>query len=288
MNLESKNKPLVSIIVRTKDRPHLLKRALNSILTQTYRPIEVILVNDFGEDVKNVKSQFESNLPIKYIDLPSVGGRAQAANIGLEKAEGKFISFLDDDDLFYKDHIERLAAVLIDSDFQVAYSDAITVWMRYNVKGGQPHELRRTSLKKEETTDFSYERLRLENYIPFNSILFRDKLLKESGGFDSSLSVFEDWDLLIRIGKIIPFYHLNSKTCEYFYWVREFDKSYEDSYRKIINKHFSDDLGAYVVDSWSLMYRRNLELNKDALRLYTNPFNRVLDFFLSLKQRLKA
>ena len=112
MELQEKavnTKALVSIIVRTKDRPELLEEALESISLQTYRPLEVVVVNDGGVNVENILEKFESQeLSIKYIHHPHSLGRAAAANAGLKRAEGVWLGFLDDDDLLLPRAVETL------------------------------------------------------------------------------------------------------------------------------------------------------------------------------------
>ncbi len=79
------SEPLVSIIVRTKDRPKLLKRALQSIAAQTYRPIEVVLVNDGGcdLDVEELRTIL-GDVSLSYRRLEKNMGRAHAGNVGIE------------------------------------------------------------------------------------------------------------------------------------------------------------------------------------------------------------
>lgn len=116
-------KPLVTIIVRTKDRPILVETALKSIFAQTYRPIEVIVINDGGCDLdaKALKGILGDVL-MNYIRLENNSGRAHAGNIGIIKAEGKYIGFLDDDDKFYPEHIETLVAFMAQGNYKVGYS----------------------------------------------------------------------------------------------------------------------------------------------------------------------
>src|SRR3990170_7346574 len=99
------NNPLVSIIVRTKDRPKLLRRALQSIAVQTYRPIEAILVNDGGcdLDVDGLKTIL-GDVSLNYVRLEKNTGRAHAGNVGIENARGEYVGFLDDDDVLYPGH----------------------------------------------------------------------------------------------------------------------------------------------------------------------------------------
>ena len=97
--------PLVSIIVRTKDRPKLLERALQTVASQTYRPIEVVLVNDGGCDLDIKAEKILEDMSLNYIRLEKNTGRAHAGNIGLGNVNGKYVGFLDDDDEFYPEHV---------------------------------------------------------------------------------------------------------------------------------------------------------------------------------------
>jgi len=124
--------PLVSIIVRTKDRPKLLKRALQSIAAQAYRPIEVVLVNDGGydldiEEIRNILQDVSLN----YIRLEKNTGRAHAGNVGIENARGEYIGFLDDDDEYYPEHLHFLTENLKDSVLKIAYTDAEIVFTEF-------------------------------------------------------------------------------------------------------------------------------------------------------------
>ena len=117
-------RPLVSIITRTKDRPQLLTNAIQSIAEQTYRPIEVVLVNDGGSDldIEEIKSVL-GDVSLNSIRLEKNTGRAHAGNVGLEHAQGEYIGFLDDDDILTPDHVAKLIEALKNTEgILVAYS----------------------------------------------------------------------------------------------------------------------------------------------------------------------
>src|SRR4030042_2425598 len=244
MNKES---PLVSIIVRTKDRPKLLKRALQSIAAQIYRPIEVVLVNDGGCDL-NVE-EFKGilgDMSLNYIRLEENTGRANAGNVGIESIKGSYIGFLDDDDEFYPKHVVTLVSFLEQSDYKVAYTDSLMIYKEYNP---ETYELN-NEVKKEVvfSQDFNFDRLVFENYIPFMCLLFRGKLLANSGGFDSGLELYEDWDLLIKIGQKFPFYHIKQITANYNQWSVDFQISQANrnanflrqAYLKVLSRHIKE------------------------------------------------
>jgi glycosyltransferase involved in cell wall biosynthesis len=236
--------PLVSIIVRTKDRPKLLERALKSIAAQTYRPVEVVLVNDGGCDLDaGVLTGILGDVSLDYIRLEKNMGRANAGNVGIEQANGAYVGFLDDDDEFYPEHLSVLVGYLEQSDLKVSYSDSMMVHKEYNP---ETHEI--VDRKKELvfSEEFDYGRLVFENYIPFMCVLFNGEVIKNSGGFDASFELYEDWDLLLRIGEKFPFYHVKRITADYNQWsaALQIAQNNADSdflrqaYLKVLSKHF--------------------------------------------------
>jgi glycosyltransferase involved in cell wall biosynthesis len=239
------NTPLVSIIVRTKDRPKLLRNALGSIAGQTYRQIEVILVNDGGcdFDVEELKSIL-GGISLNYIRLERNTGRAHAGNVGIENAKGEYIGFLDDDDVFYPEHVETLITFLEQSDYKIAYSDSLMVYKEYN-----PQTQEMADVKKEMiySQDFDYDTLLFENFIPFMCLLFDREVLSMSGGLDKNLELYEDWDLLIRVGEKFPFYHIRKTTADYVQWSSAIQISQKnkdinflrESYLRLFDKHIT-------------------------------------------------
>ena len=116
--------PLISVIVPTFNRPAMLKDALASIAAQTYKPIEIIVVNDAGVDVECVVSRLGFEQRIIYLRHDTNKGLPAARNTGLKVASGDYIAYLDDDDVYYPDHIHTLVSFLLASDYKVAYTDA--------------------------------------------------------------------------------------------------------------------------------------------------------------------
>ena len=236
-------RPLVSIIVRTKDRPKLLQKALASIAAQTYRPIEAVLVNDGGceLDVEELKTLL-GHVSLTYVRLEKNTGRAHAGNVGIGNARGRYVGFLDDDDEFYPEHVEVLVSLLEKLDYMVAYSDCLVLQKEYDTGA-----LEMTDREKELlfSRDFDYDFLLFENYIPFMCLLFRKDVLDESGGIDEGLELYEDWDLLIRIGAGHPFYHIRKTTACYNQWSGDMQIAQKNrnrhfvdrSYMKVLSKH---------------------------------------------------
>lgn len=200
--------PLISVIVRTKDRPDFLGEALASLAGSTYRRLEVVVVNDGGRAPERPAGY---PLPLTLTDLPANRGRAAAANAGIARARGDYVAFLDDDDLVEPEHFAVLAGLVRDPGVPVAYTDAaVGIYERAPGTGWRCVE-RRVPYRR----DFDPERLLVDNYIPFNTLVIDRRLLATVGPLDTDLPIFEDWDLLIRLSAHTAFHHLARVTCEY-------------------------------------------------------------------------
>ncbi|MEM8930775.1 MAG: glycosyltransferase [Acidobacteriota bacterium] len=220
--------PLVSVVVRTKDRPRLLAQALASLAASNYRRIELILVNDGGQ-LPTIPDEFP--FTVRLVDLQPGQGRASAANAGIAAATGRYLAFLDDDDRIEPEHYTVLVGAVRAAGVRVAYSDAAVVVHELGENGWQETERRLTYSR-----DFDPEMLLVDNYLPFHTLLIDRALFGEieppkararrgrgkkqkddvaSGPLDPSLPFFEDWDLLIRLAALTPFHHVPRVTCEY-------------------------------------------------------------------------
>jgi glycosyltransferase involved in cell wall biosynthesis len=172
--------------VPTYNRPHMLINALKSIFGQTYQNYEVIVVNDGGSDVREL---FEglSRDSIRYLQHDTNRGVSAARNTGIKAARGKYIAYLDDDDLFYPDHLETLVNFLESTDYKVAYTDAHRTFQKMQ-KG------KYVTSKKDVpySFDFDYARILKGNFIPVLCIMHRKSCFESVGLFDETLQSHED------------------------------------------------------------------------------------------------
>ena len=81
---------------------------MKSIVKQSYANLEIVIINDGGQDVEDVVNAIVGDIPTTYISHKVSKGRSAAANSGLKAAKGYYLNFLDDDDVFYPDHVETL------------------------------------------------------------------------------------------------------------------------------------------------------------------------------------
>ena len=200
----------VSVVIRTRNRPALLREALESLRAQTARPKQVVVVNDGGASPKEVVDGFRDAFPVLLDEPRQRRGRSAAANRGVALAKEELVAFLDDDDRCFPDHIERLAAGHRQGPEPVVYSDAVTVVYGQGEAGWEP---RIRTLQY--SLDFDPDYLLLANYIPIHTLLLPRELFTRVGGFDEGIEYSEDWDFLIRLSAETWFRHLRAVTCEY-------------------------------------------------------------------------
>lgn len=192
--------PLVSVIIRTTPgRSGKLKEALASLLGQTYTAIQLVLVEDGGNTAQHKIDDIKTNeqlANIIYLPLPK-SGRCIAGNVGLQAATGELVCFLDDDDLFYADHIEVLVSEwLKNPNLGAVYGLAYQV--RTEVITHEPWNYKEVEYTLFYKQSFNRGILWHHNYLPIQTVLFQRKLYLEYGGFDPDLDNLEDWNLWVR------------------------------------------------------------------------------------------
>ena len=203
--------PAVSVVVRTRDRPDLLRQALGSLASQTFRDFEAVVVND--SDAPLPASALEAGgASVRVVSPGPPHGRSRAANAGLEAALGRWVAYLDDDDLFLPDHLGTLAGALEGQDrFQAAFTGALLVEQVREPDG----TYREVSRKPLFETPFDPGRLLFTNTIPLLCLMHRRSLFEEAGRYDESFDLYEDWDFLIRLSRLTPFLRIDGATALY-------------------------------------------------------------------------
>lgn len=207
----------ISVIVRTYlGRTNLLEQALESIANQTYNDIEIIVIEDGSNEAENIVIEFSKiakNISIIYKSIEK-SGRCKAGNAGLEIATGKYLAFLDDDDLLYADHFEVLVHELLNrSDMDAIYSSAFEVPSR--IEGLDPLKIIEGNKHVIYRQKFYRRLLWNQNFIPIQSILFKRELYEQYKGFDEELDNLEDWNLWTRYSLNSNFYFLDKTTSMY-------------------------------------------------------------------------
>ncbi len=208
--------PKVSIVVRTCARPALLREALQSIVYQTYRNIEVIVVEDGAPHAQHlVETEFKSQLNVRYFSTYAKVGRSTAGNLGLKNATGEWLGFLDDDDQLFADHVEVLVHAALSAQRKVVYGTALEIGTR--IESSDNGELRYIEKKPVIRYRQPFSKLTLwkKNFLPIQSVLFHRDLFERYGGFDEDLDQLEDWLLWVRYSLENDFQWVNKVTSLY-------------------------------------------------------------------------
>lgn len=185
------NGPLISVIIPTHNRPDMLRRAIHSVLKQTYSNCEIIVVDD-NSDCDNISiiNSFKSN-KIRYFRNNENLGGARTRNIGIKNAEGQYIAFLDDDDEFLPDKLYQQMQKLVTSE----YKNLAFVYSKHICIDSLGSVIRRSGVK------VSGNALKEHIITPITCtsciLIKRDVLLKVKGFRD--LPSGQEYDLILRI-----------------------------------------------------------------------------------------
>ena len=204
-DIKANSNPLVTVIIRSMGRFKLLSEALASVALQTYPYIEILVVNAKGEGHPEL-DPWCGRFPLRICATGEALSRSRAANLGLKNAKGKYLIFLDDDDLFDPDHVAALVEVLEKKkNFSAAYAGVRTC----------AEEPRAHDFKKIYNAPFNPVRLFCHNYIPIHAVLFKRKIVEDGCCFDESLELCEDWDFWIQAAQKNDFIHLDHVSATY-------------------------------------------------------------------------
>lgn len=204
--------PLVSVVLPTHNRRRYLGGALAGVLAQTHRNLEVLVVRDGGQEVADVVRSFQDPRVV-FIDRKDNRGKPHSLNEALSRATGKYIAYMDDDDMWYPSHVETLVRTLeTQTDCQVAYSDLYQVYCRVQ-PGGE-----RLALGKhiEISRDFDRFMMLYFNHVLHVSLMHRRDLLDRTGPYTESLNILIDWDMTRRLAFFSDFHHVPAITGEFY------------------------------------------------------------------------
>lgn len=188
--------PLVSIIVRTCGRPDVLRETLLSLRNQTYSNIEIVVVEDGVSASQEMIDREFSDLNILYRASGKKIGRSSAGNMAMKMAHGVYLNFLDDDDVFFADHVEVLVHTLLKTKAPVAYAFGYATPIVVNSKSPYQYEIKDYLGIHHQV--FSRGELYHHNCLPIQCVMFEKRLFEENGGLDVTLNALEDWDLWVR------------------------------------------------------------------------------------------
>lgn len=191
--------PQVSVVIPVYNREKFLKRAIDSVLAQTFDDFEIIVVDDGSTDGTPELLQCYKDQIITI--RQENAGAAAARNAGIAAARGEFLAFLDSDDEWRADKLfAQIEYCKTHPHFALVYTDMVEV-----VDDVQVHEsyLRSGAYRRVGEGNL-YRSLLEENFIFTPTVLLRRKVAIELGGFDTDLKICEDRDLWLRVAQVYP------------------------------------------------------------------------------------
>ena len=230
--------PLVSVIIPTYNRAHLVGRAIRSVLNQTYQDFELIVVDDGSTDSteKVVKGFIDDR--IRYIRHNENKGGSAARNSGIEVARGGYVAFQDSDDEWLPEKLEKQLKVFEDAppDVGVVYTRLRWLDERTRMELGPAKSTR-------EMGGNIHTDLLEGNFIGTPTVLVRRECFDKVGVFDERLPRLQDWELWIRISEYYQFRCLDELLI-IAYVVKGSISTNQDAHIKalelIMGKHFED------------------------------------------------
>jgi glycosyltransferase involved in cell wall biosynthesis len=191
--------PIVSVIITTYNREKLLRKAIESVLRQSYPNIEFIIIDNGSTDgTRAVIQSYTNNYEIKYIYQGDQGRYIETLNEEISTAKGKYIAILDDDDYWCdKDKIEKQA------DFLEKNADYVLVGGGGLIRIDQKSKELVKYLLPEKDEDIK-RTLLVKNTLAHTTILFSKEAWEKVGGYDENL----DWGLWLKMGRTGKFYNM--------------------------------------------------------------------------------
>ena len=181
---------MISVIIPTHNRVELLKNAVESVLGQTYDDYEIIIVNDRSTDGTEGYLNGLKDTRITHHKITESRGGNHARNMGISMASGEFIAFLDDDDEWMPEKLDKQMKLFKDESVGLVYTGSQVVYDFYDISYYNIPKDRGDLFKK----------VLIRNCIgTTSSVVVRKSILEKSGLFDEEIKMRQDQDLWIRI-----------------------------------------------------------------------------------------
>jgi glycosyltransferase involved in cell wall biosynthesis len=247
------NNQTISIIIPTFNRENLIIRSIASALNQTYTNIEVMIIDDGSIDDTQNKVKLIQDDRIRYIKFRKHKGGNYARNVGITKAKGRYISFLDSDDVFYSYKLEKQMNNMISKKSDLDFCK-IEVYKAGKFKRFVPNQ----DIEQKFTKFGFFEELCNGNFISTQSILIKKKIIKQFM-FNVKMPRLQDFELLLRMIKYIKVSYTNESLVKVY--------TQKNSISKKRNS---------LIKAIGLMSSNNYNLNKVQKQKLLLYFNKIL------------
>lgn len=271
---------MVSVIITTHNRVHMVGNAVSSVKNQTYKNIEILVVDDASSDgTEELCSRIKG---IRYIRIPKEESRGgnYARNLGIRNARGRYIAFLDDDDMWHPDKV-RLQL----NKFQECPECGMVYTGRYMMTGNRLFDYQLV-MSRDASGNLSKKDIFSSIRATLSTIMVKREILDKAGDFDENLKCWQDFEFIIRIRmncsiEVIP---------DSLVWYRK-----EINDRNRLTNNYADwkEAAAYIqkkyrreflkMDSAEKKHWKEMCLNEAAYRIvYTGNKKRMRKYYFQL------
>jgi len=186
--------PTISVIVPTHNRPERVRKAVQSVLAQTFQDLEVIVVDDGMERRADAALQEIHDARVMYLQHDKNKGAAAARNTGIRAARAPYIAFLDDDDEWFPEKLEKQYAVFRQREGRIDFVFcAVEIYYEDTAQ--------RTQQRFSKTGEYNFYETLLAHRLRIltSSLLIKKETLNRVGGFDEAFPSNQEWDLMLRV-----------------------------------------------------------------------------------------
>jgi glycosyltransferase involved in cell wall biosynthesis len=201
--------PLISVIIPVFNGEKWIEQTINSVLSQTFKSYELIIINDGSTDnTEKVILDFNDKLIYR---IKENGGQASARNLGIKLASGEYISFIDSDDLWVPEKLDIQYSQLLQSGLKWSYTNAIA--FREDIS----NIIFRFSESNKHYSGEIFDKLFLNCFIPSPTLLINKSVFDRIGLFNEDLLLKnrEDWNMWIRISQFYPIHYISEPLAYY-------------------------------------------------------------------------
>ena len=269
--MKIKINPKVSIIMNCHNGEKYLKESIYSVLNQTYKNWELIFFDNFSSDAsKKIFFTFKDKR-LKYFSSKTKLNLYNARNLAIKQASGKFISFLDTDDLWLKDKLDSQIKFIKKEKSKFIYTNYYI--LKKNTK--------KLFSNKKLPEGFITQKLLNFYFISIPTVIFEKKIItKMKVKFDKNYNIIGDFDFFLELSKMIKFHYIHKPLSIY--------RIHENNYSKIYNQNYSKEMKYWLNKKKNNFKNYNLKtfkLDVNYMEIKSLIYNK--NYFVAFKKFLK-
>lgn len=215
--------PMISVIIPTFNYAEFISDAIDSVLAQTFKDFEIIVVDDGSTDnTKDILNKYSDNIKYYYQDNK---GPASARNLGIKNASGSYICFLDSDDIFMPNKLK----LQIDTFHSISKQNTALLYSNFtSVNKRLDISIQHYKCPKFQSHKIAFDYLIKNNFINTSTVMIKRDFLCDVDLFDEKLKYLEDYDLWLKLGSKYEFFHIRNFLVK--------TRSHNKNYSKQVNR----------------------------------------------------